>query len=115
VCDERRNVFATIAQRRHGDREDIEPVEQIRPESSVFDHLREIAMCCRDQADIGSYCLCAAQPLELVFLEDTEEFGLHFLRNVADLIKEKGASVGEFEAADPLGDGAGKGPALVAE
>ena len=43
-------------------------------------------------------------------LQNVKELGLDLGRNLADLIEEDGAAVGELEAADALGDGAGEGP-----
>jgi hypothetical protein len=52
----------------------------------------------------------AAQALELLLLQDAQELGLEFERDVADLVEEDRAAVRQFEAAEALGDGAGEGP-----
>ncbi len=57
----------------------------------------------------------AADALDLVLLEDAEQLGLGFQGELADLVQEQGAPVGQLEAADAPGDGAGEGPFLVAE
>ena len=57
----------------------------------------------------------AADALELALLEDAEELGLGLQGQLADLVEEEGAAVGQLEAADPPGDGAGEGALLVAE
>ena len=57
----------------------------------------------------------AADALEPAFLEDAEQLGLHGQRNLADLVEEDGAAVGQLEPALALADGAGEGPFLVAE
>src|SRR5262249_30085332 len=59
--------------------------------------------------------LRAAEPLELVLLQDTKELGLELERDVADLVQEESALVRELEAADPLGEGARERALLVAE
>src|SRR5206468_5742597 len=43
------------------------------------------------------------------------KLGLQLERNVADLVEEESAAVGELEAADFLVDGPGEGAALVTE
>ncbi len=48
-------------------------------------------------------------------LQNVQELGLHLGRNLADLIEEDGAPVGELEPADSLGDGACEGPFFVTE
>ena len=57
----------------------------------------------------------AADALELALLEDAEELGLGLQGQLADLVQEEGAAVGQLEAADPPGEGAGEGAFLVAE
>ena len=57
----------------------------------------------------------AAEAFEFLFLQDAQEFGLQLERDVADFVQEKGAAIGELEAADFLVDGAGEGAAFVAE
>jgi len=48
-------------------------------------------------------------------LKHAKKFRLKFEGKVADFVKEEGAAIGEFEAANFLTDGAGEGAALVAE
>ena len=57
----------------------------------------------------------AADAVEFMRLQNVKELGLDLGRNLADLIEEDGAAVGELEAADALGDGAGEGSLFVAE
>ena len=57
----------------------------------------------------------AADPLELAFLEDAEQLGLRLGGQLADLVEEERAAVGQLEPADPAGDRAGERPLLVAE
>ncbi len=56
-----------------------------------------------------------AEALELALLQDAQQLRLQFERDLANLIEEDGALVGELEAADALRDGAGEGAALVPE
>ena len=48
-------------------------------------------------------------------MKDAKKFWLKFEGKVADFVEEERATVGEFEAADFLVDGAGEGATLVAE
>ena len=57
----------------------------------------------------------AAEPLELLLLQHAQQLRLELERNVADLVEEERAAVGELEAADLLRDRAGERAALVAE
>ena len=58
----------------------------------------------------------AAEPLECALLEHPQQLGLQLERQVADLVEEQRAAVGQLEAARPSRrDGAGEGALLVAE
>ena len=57
----------------------------------------------------------AADAFDLVLLEDAEQLGLGLQGQLADLVQEERAAVGQLEAADAPGDGAGERPLLVAE
>ena len=48
--------------------------------------------------------LRAAQALELLLLQDAQQLGLQRRRDVADLVEEQRAAVGQLEAADLLRD-----------
>src|SRR5262249_16424498 len=51
-----------------------------------------------DHADIHFVRVVAAEPLELLFLQDAQEFCLKFERDVANFVKKKCAPIGEFES-----------------
>src|SRR5208337_3542483 len=57
----------------------------------------------------------AAQPLELTFLQSSQQFRLDFDGNVPDFVQEERALVGQFEPANFLGDRARKRTALMAK
>src|SRR5437868_9697739 len=58
---------------------------------------------------------CATQALELLFLQDAKQFGLQRRRNIADLVQEERAFIGQLEAANFLRDGSSERAFLVAE
>ena len=55
----------------------------------------------------------AAEALELLFLQDTQQLGLQGRRDITDFIQEKRSLVGQFEATDFLRNGAGECALLV--
>src|SRR6185503_15956652 len=57
----------------------------------------------------------AAHALELLFLEDAQELGLQVGRDLADLVQQERAAVGELEATLAHLVRAGEGAALVTE
>ncbi len=56
-----------------------------------------------------------AEPLELPALQHPQQLRLHLERQLADLVEEERAAVGDLEAAERALDGAGEGALLVAE
>ena len=104
-----------LAQRRIENREHVEAVVEIAAELLVGDHLREVAVGRRDQPDVDADGPGAAQALELLLLQHAQELRLQLERDVADLVEEQRAAIGQLEPADLLRDGAGEGALLVAE
>ena len=113
--DQERDVLRALAQRRHDDREDVEAVVEVLAEAPAADVLGEVAVGGRDHAHVDLDRPRAAQPLELPGLEHAQQLGLHLERQLADLVEEERRAVGELEAADLAGQGAGERALLAAE
>ena len=82
MCRQYRDVLLPVAQRRHLDREDAQPVVEILPESSGADCGLQVVVTGRDHAEVGASRFLVANRLELTFLEDAEQLGLHLRRQV---------------------------------
>lgn len=63
----------------------------------MINHFREISVRCRDQPRVHLVCPAAAQLLELLFLQDLQEFRLQSQGNIADLVEKKRSLVGQLE------------------
>src|SRR5262249_57461788 len=107
-----RDVLGSLAQRRDMDGEDIQAIVKVVPEAPFLDHPGEVAVRRRDHADVELDRPGAADPLELLLLEDPEELRLKLQRDLAHLVEEEGAALGHLEASDLLPDAAGE-PAPV--
>src|SRR6266478_7756377 len=57
----------------------------------------------------------AAQALEFLFLQDTQQFGLQSRRNITHLVEEQRAFVGQLETANLLRYGSSERAFLVAK
>src|ERR1700691_2417962 len=57
----------------------------------------------------------AAQALEFLLLQDAQQFGLQWGRNIADLVQEQGTFIGQLKAAKLLCDGPGERALFVAK
>ena len=115
VVGQQQDVGLALAQRRHEDREHVQPVVEILAELAGGDRLLQILVGGGDQADVGADRLGAAQPLELALLQHAQQLDLRREVQLADLVQEQRAAVGQLEAPLLGGVGAGERPLLVAE
>ena len=99
IIDKKRDVFLALPERRDRDGENIEPVEQVFPESALPDLFLQIPVGGRDDPHIDLDGFGAAQPLKLAVLDDPEQLGLKIHRHLADLVEKQGAVVGKFGSA----------------
>ena len=114
-CDQRRDVVLPLAQRRQVDVDDVQPVVEVLAEAALVHHLLEVAVGGRDDARVDADRLHAAEPHELALLHHAQQLGLRLVRDVADLVEEDAALVGEVVEALLRVDGAGERPLDVAE
>ncbi len=63
-ADKDRNIFLSLAQRRHGDAHHVEAKEKVVAKLSLAHELFEVLVCGRNQAYIGAQRLIAANSLE---------------------------------------------------
>jgi len=62
--------------------------------------LLQVAVRCREDADIDGNGLLAAYPLDALVLQHAQQLGLRKRRHVADFVQEQRPAVGLLEAAD---------------
>ena len=94
------NVLDPLAQRRHANRKDIQPVVQVLAEGVGLDPFLEIPVGGGDDAGVDLGGLRAAQPLDLPVLQHAQQLDLDVGRQVTDLVQEDRRAVGELEAPD---------------
>src|SRR5690348_11051380 len=115
VCDQRRDIAWSLAQRRYGNRNDVETKQQIVAERTVGDGVREIFVRRRDDADVDAYCLAAAHALDLTRFDGAQQLGLRFGAQVRDFIEEERAAMRELESSDATIGRPGERATLVPE
>ena len=98
IIDQQRDVFPALPKRRHGDRENIQPVPEILPERSLVDLRFKIAIGGGDDADIDFYRVGTAQAFKLAGLDDLEQLGLQIKGQFADLIQKQGGGHWRFRS-----------------
>ena len=115
VIDEEGNVLASFTEAWELEPNDVDAVEKIFAERAVLDQLREIPMGRDHDADVGLDRLDPAQRLVDPFLQNPQQTHLHRRRDVADLVEEDRAALGDREAPRLVALGVGEGARLVAE
>src|SRR5216683_1732340 len=110
-----RNVFATRPQRWQRNREHIQTVVEVAAKFAPLHHINQISVGRSYQANVHLVSPSAAQTLELLFLQDTQQFGLQSRRNISHLVQEKRPLVSQFETANLLRNSASKSASLMAK
>ena len=115
VFQQQGDILDPLAQRRDANRQHVQAVEEVLPETAGGGQGLQVLIGGGDDADIAVNRGVAADALELLFLQQPQQLRLRARRHVAHLIHEHGAAVGLLEFADAPPIGAGKSAALVAE
>src|SRR5947207_5224525 len=94
-------------------RENIQPVVEVRTEGSLLHHPAQIAIGGGDQSHVRANRPCPAQPLEFLLLQNAQQLRLQLKRNVAYFIQKQRALVRDLEASNFAADRSCKCSALV--
>ena len=113
--DQGRDIFLAIAQRGEPKVHDVEPVKQIAAERALFHFLRQVAIGGGDNAEVRPAMRERTHRAKLLLLQNAQQLGLEVERQLADLVKERRATVGHFDQAGLRSNGAGECPFDVAE
>src|SRR5204863_6608532 len=115
VLSEQHDVGPALAQRRQMHAEDREAVIKVFAEPSLRDRLLEVAIRRRDQACVGLEQRRSPHALVLPLLQHAQQLRLHHRGQLADLVEEQRAPLGELEAATLEPVSARERPPLVSE
>ncbi len=102
------HVVAALAQRRQEEVHDVEAVVEVLAEAPGADLLLEDAVGRRDDADVDLLGLAVADAEDDALLQRAQQLHLQVQRQLADLVEEERALVGDLELAGPRRDGAGE-------
>ena len=92
------HIVAALAQRRNLDREHRQPEVQILAELTLAHSLFEVAVRRRYDARVDVKRLRTADTLELLLLEGSKDLGLEREWQIADLVEEQRAAMGQLES-----------------
>src|SRR6056297_2249082 len=108
VNSQRENVGLALPQGRDRYREYAQPVIKVLPESTRFNLGAEVPVGGGNNANIDRDGPVVTDRFELVLLKHAQQLALKRQRNLADLVQEQRAAVGELHAPDPVAMGAGE-------
>src|SRR5262249_37714832 len=97
VIDQPRNVLLALTKRRQAHREDVQPEVEILPETRRGDLRLQVAMCRRDDPQIHLAPLSRAYRAKFLLLQQAKQLDLQFQRQIADLVEERRAAIGQFD------------------
>ena len=109
------DVLSPLAQRRQLDGEHLQPIVEVLAEGAGRHALAQVPVGGGDDTGVGLARRRLADALVAPLLQDAQELHLEVERDVAHLVQEEGAVVGELEPARPVPHGASEGAAHVAE
>ena len=112
---ERQDVLGTLAQGGHQKLDHVQAIVQILAERALFHRFAEVLVGGGDNAQIHANVAQAAEAPERLLLQHAQQLGLERQRNLADLVQEQSALVGQFEQPALLRPGVGERALLVAE
>src|ERR1700737_5647024 len=112
---ELRNVLASLAQRRHCDRKNVQPVEQILAKTSRLHVGNQVSIGWRDETHVALDGFARPDRLDFILLDGAQQFHLRSRRQLANFIEEKGSARRLGELSDVPIRRAGEGTLLVTE
>src|SRR5262245_49562235 len=115
MASQKRNVFATLPQRRELQGDDVQTVVEVLAQFASLDGLFEIDVGSGDHTYIRSLGPHRTELPVLLFLQESQELDLCDQRQAIDLIEEEGAAISLANQAGLFMCGAGISAALVAE
>ena len=92
-----RDILETLAQRRHGEFNDVQPVIQIAPEPAGIRLRLQLPVGGRDDANIDLLWLHRSDALHFPVLDDAQQLCLHGTRQFTDLVEEQSAAISGLE------------------
>src|SRR5215469_6409652 len=115
VFDKQWNIVHSLAQRRNGDRKDVQSVEKILAKGSGRHGGRQVTIGCGYQAYIYGDRMVTPHPLKFLFLQYPQERDLRFHGKITDLIQEERATVRRLKPSHPPLKCAGECSLFMAE
>ena len=115
VFGQHQDVVATLTQRRRAHGQYVEAVIQVFAETAGRNFCFQITVSRCHDAHIDFNRTRGTDRVHGFFLQYPQQLDLHVQREIADLIQEQGAAMGQFKASDTIRQSASEGTFAVAE
>ena len=97
VLDQHGNIFFPLAERRHVDGEDIQPIEEVGTKRSGSDCSGQVTVRRCNYADLGWNNPITPDSLKLPLLKHAQQRDLRLGRKLADLIQKNSTGMGKLK------------------
>jgi len=101
MLDQGGDILSTFLKSRYFQGNNIEPEKKVFSEFAILYLMFQISVGGAYQPHVCSKDLASPHPLELSFLQKSEELDLYGGRQFADFVQEKATAVCLFKATDP--------------
>src|SRR5205085_8534669 len=115
MFDERRDVFASLAQGRDVERDDVQTIEEVGAEALLLHFLRKVAIGGGDDAHVGRAVARRADAAVTSLFEQVQQLHLRGRRQLAHFVEKERRAFGRFNQATLHRRRTRKRAALVAE
>ena len=115
VLGELVDVAAAVAQRRRLQSQYAQAVVKVSAETAARDGTVEVVVGGGDDPHVDPDLLVAAEALDAPLLQEPQQRGLAFHRQITDFVEEQRAAVSHLDTTELACLRAGKGASLVAE
>src|SRR5690625_214034 len=99
VLNQKGDILLPMSQWRYVELNDIDPIEQILPETAGFDLIAQNLVRCRDKADVHLDLLLSTHSSKRAGFNGTKELDLDRERHLTDFVQEQSSFIGQFKAA----------------
>ena len=115
LLSKRYYILFALAQWRQMKADGVHAIEQILAKRAFLHHLLQVAVGGGNEADVYRNLLCAAYSCHGPSLQGCEQFGLERIREVAYLVHEECAALGQFHLSRFVALGVGECPSYISE
>src|SRR4029453_12434347 len=100
VFDQQRDVFFSLAERRHLNRKDVEPVKEVATKRGGIHRSLQITVGGNNHSNVCLDRMIPPDPLQFVLLQHTQECDLSLGRKLSYLVQKDRPAFGQFEATE---------------